>query len=71
MCVLKDGSRKSSRCKPGDQNFGRVAIAARKRASGVWEEENLSLARVHQSQMLFAATQPREQKREQKKDEKV
>jgi hypothetical protein len=39
MHVFQDGSRRSSRCKPGDRNFGGVAIAARKRASGDWEEE--------------------------------
>ena len=39
MRVFQDGSRRSSRCKPGDRNLGGVAIASRKRASGVWEEE--------------------------------
>jgi hypothetical protein len=39
MRVLKDGSRKSSRCKPGDRNFGGVAIAARKRASGAGKKK--------------------------------
>jgi hypothetical protein len=38
MNVLQDGSRRSSRWKPGDRNFGSVAIAARKRASSDWEE---------------------------------
>jgi hypothetical protein len=36
---LPPGSRRSSRCKPGDRNFGRVGMAARRRASGVWEKE--------------------------------
>jgi hypothetical protein len=34
---FEDGSRRSSRCKPGDRNFGGVEMAARKRASGVQE----------------------------------
>ena len=36
MCVFEDGSRRSSRCKPGERDFGSVAIAAHKRAPGVW-----------------------------------
>jgi len=39
MRDFQNGSRRSSRCKPGDRNLGGVAIASRKRASGVWEEE--------------------------------
>src|SRR6267154_2717883 len=39
MRVFQEGSRRSSRCKPGDRNFGGVAVASRKRASGVWKEE--------------------------------
>jgi hypothetical protein len=35
---FEDESRRRSRCKPGDRNFG-VAMAARKRVPGVWEEE--------------------------------
>ena len=28
-------------CKPGDRNLGGVAMAACRRASGVWEEESV------------------------------
>jgi hypothetical protein len=66
MSVLKDGSRRSSRCKPGDWNFGGVAIAARKRASGVWEEEK---SVVGESPPIAdaSAPPPRDYIREQKK----
>ena len=70
MRVLKDGSRRSSRCKPGDWNFGGVAIAARKRASGVWEEEKSVVGESPPIADAFAAP-PRDHIREQKKDEEV
>jgi hypothetical protein len=57
------------RCKPGDRNFGRVAIAARKRASGVWEEEKSVVGESKPSADAFAAVPPRDHIREQKKDE--
>jgi hypothetical protein len=72
MRVLKDGSRRSSRCKPGDRNFGAVAIAARKRASGVWEEEKSVVGENPPIADAFAALPPpRDHIREKKKDEEV
>src|ERR1700733_8722852 len=65
MRVLRDGWRRSSMCKPGDRNFGGVAIAARKRASGVWEEEK----RVGESSPIADAFAARDHTREQKNDE--
>ena len=65
---LKDGSRRVSRCKPGDRNFGGVAIAARTRASGVWEEEKSVVGESPPIADAFAAP---DHIREQKKDEGV
>jgi hypothetical protein len=65
MRVFQDGSRRSSRCKPGDWNFGGVAIAARKRASGVWEEENS----VGESAPIADAFALRDHTRERKNNE--
>ena len=48
---FQDGSRRSSRCKPGDRNFGGVARAARKRTSMPGKKKK-GLARVHRSQTL-------------------
>jgi hypothetical protein len=53
----------------GNWNFGSVAIAARKRASGVWEEK-----RVGKSPLIAERDHTREQKKEEEgkkgKDEK-
>jgi hypothetical protein len=62
---LMDGSRRSLRCKPGDRNFGGVVIAARKRASGVWQEEK----RVGESPPIADVFAARDHTREQKKDD--
>jgi|SRR6267154_413569 len=37
--VFQGISRRSSRCKLGDRNLDGATMAARKQASGVWEEE--------------------------------
>jgi hypothetical protein len=65
--IFQDGSRRSSRCKPGDWNFGSLAvsIAARKRASGVWEEEK----RVGESPPIADAFAARNHTWERKKGE--
>ena len=63
--------RRVSRCKPGDRNFGGVAIAARKRASGVGEEERSVVGESSPIADAFAAPPPRDHIREQKKDEEV
>src|SRR5258708_30991354 len=65
MRVFQDGSRRSSRCKPGDRNFGGAVIVARKRASSVWEEEK----RVGESAPIADAFALRDHTRERKKDE--
>jgi hypothetical protein len=52
-------------CKPGDRNFGGVAIRARKRASGVWEEEE----RVSERPPIADAFAAQDHTREWKKDE--
>src|SRR5258707_11364351 len=65
MRVFQDGSRRSSRCKPGDRNFGGAVIVARKRASSVWEEEK----RVGESAPIADAFTLRDHTRERKKDE--
>src|SRR6266852_925047 len=51
--------------KPGNRNFGGVAIAARKRASGVWEEEKA----VGESPAVTDAFVAPDHTRERKKDE--
>jgi hypothetical protein len=55
---FQDGSRRSSRCKPGDRNFGGVAIAARMRASGVWEGEKRVVGESPPIADAFAAREP-------------
>src|SRR5260370_38138461 len=65
MRVFQDGSRKSSRCKPGERNFGGAGIAARKRASGVWGKEK----RVGERAPIADAFALRDHTRERTKDE--
>ena len=70
MRVLKDGSRKSSRCKPGDRNFGGGRDSGTQ--AGIWNLGRRFV--VGESPPIadaFAATPPRDQIREEKKDEKV
>src|SRR5260370_1193584 len=65
MRVFQDGSRKSSRCKPGERNFGGAGIGAHKRASRVWEAEK----RAGESAPIADAFKLRDHTRERKKDE--
>jgi hypothetical protein len=65
MRVFQGKSRRSSRCKPGDRDFGDVTIAARKGASGVWEEEK----RVGESPSIADAFAAWDHTWEHKKDE--
>ena len=68
---LMDGSRRGSRCKPGVRNFGVVAIEARNRAFGVWEEEKSVVSESPPIANVDAFAAPRDHTKMMKKGEET